>query len=105
MYSKLLSLKPPNLLASGKTPLEMLKKSDATSKWVRGQMSNFDYLMTLNTIAGRTYCDLMQYPVFPWILSDYTSETIDLNDPRVYRDLSRPVGALGKDRLKLFQER
>ncbi len=26
-------------------------------------MSNFDYLMSLNTLAGRSYNDLNQYPV------------------------------------------
>ncbi len=56
------------------------------------QISNFEYLMHLNTIAGRTYNDLNQYPVFPWILRDYESSTLDLSDPRVYRDLSKPVG-------------
>lgn len=40
----------------------------------RGDISNFEYLMHLNTIAGRTYNDLMQYPVFPWVLADYQSE-------------------------------
>jgi hypothetical protein len=30
--------------------------------------------MYLNTLAGRTYNDYMQYPVFPWVLADYTSE-------------------------------
>lgn len=49
-------------------------------KWVfivshkRGEISNFQYLMHLNTLAGRSYNDLMQYPVFPWILADYDSE-------------------------------
>jgi hypothetical protein len=50
--------------------------------------------MILNTIAGRTYNDLAQYPIFPWVLADYTSSTIDLNNPSVYRDLSKPIGAL-----------
>ena len=40
----------------------------------RDEISNFQYLMHLNTLAGRTYNDLMQYPIFPWVLSDYTSE-------------------------------
>ena len=53
--------------------------------WVNRQISNFDYLMKLNSIAGRTY-DLGQYPIFPWVLKDYRSETLDLSDPRVYRD-------------------
>lgn len=33
----------------------------------------------------------MQYPVFPWILSDYTSKTLDLTNPSSYRDLSKVV--------------
>lgn len=40
----------------------------------KGEMNNFEYLMHLNTLAGRTYNDLMQYPVFPWIIADYESE-------------------------------
>lgn len=32
--------------------------------------------MFLNTSAGRTYNDLTNYPVFPWILADYTSDTV-----------------------------
>lgn len=42
----------------------------------RGEISNFQYLMHLNTLAGRSYNDLMQYPVFPWILADFDSEVI-----------------------------
>lgn len=34
--------------------------------------------MHLNTLAGRSYNDLMQYPVFPWILADFDSEVISL---------------------------
>jgi len=47
-----------------------------TELWVQRKMSNFDYLMHLNTQAGRSYNDLSQYPVFPWVLSDYTSEKL-----------------------------
>ena len=82
------------------------------------QISNFEYLMQLNTLAGRSYNDitqvlspenylsmsnisirwlnsfddfifLFQYPVFPWIVSDYTSKYLDLADPLSYRDLSK----------------
>jgi len=45
-----------------------------TQKWVRGEITNFQYLMFLNTLAGRSYNDLMQYPIFPWVLKDYTSQ-------------------------------
>ena len=74
------------------SPVQLLRKSGLTEMWQKRQISNFDYLMHLNTIAGRNYNDLTQYPVFPWVLQDYTSESIDLKDPKVYRDLSKPIG-------------
>ena len=61
--------------------------------WQRRELSNFEYLMRLNELAGRTHNDLNQYPVFPWVLSDYTSATLNLADPASFRDLSRPMGA------------
>ena len=47
-----------------------------TTKFQRGEITNFQYLMHLNTLACRSYNDLMQYPVFPWVLADYDSEVI-----------------------------
>jgi hypothetical protein len=83
--------------AARRPPAKQLRRAGHTERWQRGEMSNFgilslfnvyqqrpfsnintyylDYLMELNTLAGRTYVDLNQYPVFPWILTDYTSET------------------------------
>ena len=79
--------------------------SETTEKWRRREVSNFDYLMALNTMAGRSFNDVTQYPVFPWVVSDYTSETLDLSDPRVFRDLSKPIGALTPGRLQKIVER
>lgn len=105
----IVSLRPPNLQADGwfaGHPSRMMKAKKAlTDAWRKREISNFEYLMELNTIAGRTYNDPGQYPVFPWILSDYTSKKIDLNDPKVYRDLSKPVGALEPKRLQQFLDR
>jgi hypothetical protein len=73
----------------------------ARERWRRREISNFEYLMTLNTLAGRSYNDLTQYPVFPWVLADYTSEKLDLSNPAMFRDLSKPVGALDTKRFKV----
>lgn len=99
--------KPPNLKfhAYSLTPNALLKKSKLTQKWQRREISNFEYLMGLNTFANRTYNDLTQYPVFPWVIKDYNSDVLDLNDPSIYRDLSKPVGALNEKRLKNILER
>ena len=40
-------------------------------------------------VIGRTYSDLNQYPVFPWILKNYNSSTCDLSDPNNFRDLTK----------------
>ncbi|XP_061165431.1 neurobeachin-like protein 1 isoform X2 [Saccostrea echinata] len=106
VYSKILSLKPPNLIYTvSRSPAEMLKASGLTKKWVQREISNFEYLIELNAIAGRTYNDLSQYPVFPWILSDYTSDTLDLEDPKVYRNLSKPIGANNPKNEKEVKEK
>lgn len=59
----------------------------------------------LYSLADRSINDLTQYPVFPWVISDYISKVLDLNDPKSYRDLSKPVGALNEVRLQRLLER
>lgn len=46
-------------------------------------------IKSLLIYIGRTYNDLNQYPVFPWILTNYESEELDLSLPSNYRDLSK----------------
>ncbi|PKS09441.1 hypothetical protein jhhlp_004056 [Lomentospora prolificans] len=73
-------------------------------RWQRGEISNFHYLMMVNTMAGRTFNDLTQYPVFPWVIADYTSEELDLSDPLTFRDLSKPMGTQTGGRIPGFHE-
>ncbi|XP_050561954.1 WD repeat and FYVE domain-containing protein 3 isoform X1 [Spodoptera frugiperda] len=90
---------PGGLLAT------LIGDTSVTQRWLRGEISNFQYLMHLNTLAGRSYNDLMQYPVFPWILADYDSLELDLNDPATFRDLTKPMGAQSPERLEQFRKR
>ncbi|KAJ3389835.1 Neurobeachin-like protein 1 [Lobulomyces angularis] len=104
--NRLNSLKPANLIyPESRNPPELFSRGGMTEKWQRHEISNFTYLMYLNTVSGRSYNDLSQYPVFPWILTDYTSPEIDLNNPNIYRDLSKPIGSLNSKRLSLVLER
>ncbi|KAJ3272044.1 hypothetical protein HDV01_005996 [Terramyces sp. JEL0728] len=93
------SVLPTNLFGGG-SPLNEL-----TQKWVNREISNLAYLMHLNTLAGRSYNDLTQYPVFPWVLSDYDSEEVDLESAVSYRDLSLPMGGQSSFRAEQFAER
>ena len=71
-----------------------------TEKWVQRKMSNFKYLLILNMLSGRSFNDPSQYPFMPWVLSDYENPKIDLKNVGVYRDLSKPIGALNEERLE-----
>ncbi|KAK6940766.1 BEACH domain [Dillenia turbinata] len=76
-----------------------------SKRWQNGEISNFQYLMHLNTLAGRGYSDLTQYPVFPWVLADYESETLDLTDPKTFRKLDKPMGCQIPEGEEEFRKR
>jgi len=89
---------------SGQFLHEELKK--LMQAWSHGAISNFDYLLSLNILAGRSYNDICQYPVFPWVLSNYTSDEIpDLEDKANFRDMTKPMGALNEERLAELLDR
>lgn len=77
------------------------RRDELVALWQSNKITNFEYLMQLNVLAGRTYQDLEQYPVFPWILADYGSENLDLSKKETFRDLSKPMGALNEERKKV----
>lgn len=51
-------------------PRVVFRKSKLTELWRKRKISNFEYLMALNRMAGRSFNDLTQYPVFPWVSVD-----------------------------------
>uniref|UniRef100_A0A8C1ZSL8 Neurobeachin n=1 Tax=Cyprinus carpio TaxID=7962 RepID=A0A8C1ZSL8_CYPCA len=62
-------------------------------------------LWIFHYLSGRTYNDLNQYPVFPWVLTNYESEELDLTIPGNFRDLSKPIGALNPKRAVFYGDR
>uniref|UniRef100_A0A0N5C5B4 BEACH domain-containing protein n=1 Tax=Strongyloides papillosus TaxID=174720 RepID=A0A0N5C5B4_STREA len=90
---QILSLELPNLIVNLEGQLKNI-----TQTWRQGIITTFEYLMLLNKLAGRSYNDLMQYPVFPFILSDYTSETLNINNPNSYRILQKPIAIQDKSK-------
>lgn len=48
-------------------------------------MTNMEYLSILNKMAARSYNDLMQYPVMPFVLASYNSTELDLSQMSSYR--------------------
>lgn len=57
--------------------------------------------MYCNSLASRSYKDIMQYPVFPWIYRDYGSKNVDFSNKDLYRDLTKNMGRNGtQDRIQ-----
>ena len=92
-----------NLLNSKK-----INKSETLSakvaEWANWKVSNFEMLMFFNLVSSRSYNNVTQYPVFPWIIKSYLDSKIKP------RELSVPVGMIetddenSKSRKKKFLE-
>ena len=46
-------------------------------------------------------CDLQ----FPWVVVDFESEELDLQNPATFRDLTKPVGSQNPDIERTVRER
>ena len=51
--------------------LKSINLSKIVKAWKNWEISNFNFLMWLNIFGNRSYNDISQYPVFPWILINY----------------------------------
>ena len=75
----------------------IIKLNKLVKMWKNWEISNFEFLMLLNMLSNRSYIDISQYPVFPWLLINYEDplikETSDKKDYS-YRNLSLPMGML-----------
>ena len=81
---------------------------ELTKKWENGELNNFEYLMWINRYSGRSYNDLSQFPVFPWVIANYSADTFNKEFMKIdsnVRDLRQPMGKLNEDRFESYKER
>ncbi|KAM7463204.1 hypothetical protein LguiA_031325 [Lonicera macranthoides] len=64
------------------------------SQWWRGELSNFEYLLVLNRLAGRRWGDHTFYTVMPWVI-DFSVKP-DENNNAGWRDLTKSKWRLAK---------
>ncbi|CAM8986013.1 unnamed protein product [Rhodiola kirilowii] len=67
--------------------------------WWKGEMSNFEYLLILNKLAGRRWGDHTFHPVMPWVI-DFSSKPAEDSDAG-WRDLSKSKWSYKARRLPL----
>ena len=61
-------------------------------EWQSRNISTLEYLMWLNIFAGRSFSDLTQYPVFPWLITNFEKNELDLKND--FRDLGLSMGMM-----------
>lgn len=110
LYPRSAPLLQPFYGAKPRTVIQKMRlpqRPEATLQqaWRAREISNFEYIMHLNTIAGRTYNDLGQYPIFPWVLADYSSAQLRLTDRASFRDLRYPMGAQSAEQRRGVHEK
>ena len=77
----------------------MYKKKDMNiknlyEKWQNWEISTFKFLMFCNMYSNRSLNDINQYPVFPWIITDYTDAEISLEKENAIRPFGVPMGMM-----------
>jgi hypothetical protein len=98
-------------------PVKQFEALRLTERWLNGELSNFEYLFEVNLYSGRSYNDLSQYPIYPWVIMiDYLHDikscdflSGDLEEffsNLTNRDLDNNIGSIGdKGRLKNYVKR
>ena len=81
------------------------EKTDYTKKFVKGEMSSFNYILLLNKYSSRSYNDYNQYLIFPLLIYEINGENIKLRDLSKAICLNKNADNLGKYSLnrKLVQ--
>ena len=71
------------------------KKKDFTNNWLNNKITTLEYLLFINKYSCRSYNDINQYPVFPWlrIMGDKV------------RDLKNTIAAQTEDARMMLKEK
>ena len=77
----------------------MYKKKDMNlknlyEKWQNWEISTFKFLMLCNIYSNRSLNDINQYPVFPWIITNYKDKIISLENNNLIRPFELPMGMM-----------
>ena len=65
--------------------------------WYTNKISNFEFLMKLNLASGRSMNEPSLYPIFPWTLTDFQSQHIQLKESKSYRQFSEHMASQNED--------
>ncbi len=116
-FNKLLNFSNNKNIKTDKEFYTSIKIFEIIEQWNKTKkISNFEFILQLNILANRSFTDITQYPVFPWIINNYEKDSYsylinkyeinsnineneknnEKNDDNKFRDLTNPMGMLCK---------
>ena len=81
-------------------PIEYFNKKKFCNNWLDGKLPTLDYLLLINKYSGRSYNDLTQYIIFPWLLNNYS----DVNNKNNFRKMNLSMAIQDKTNLESIKE-
>ena len=67
--------------------------------WKNNKISTLEYLMWINIYGNRSFRDITQFPVFPWIIDNYRTNTFeDIINNGSFRNFELPMGMMALDK-------
>ena len=109
IFENIVGYENNSMTDSIKKTVKKKKLSKIIEMWKEWKITNYELLMWLNIYGNRSFNDISQYPVFPWILNSYQDPLKNDNSEEKYnlRDMSLPMGMLaleekGEQRKELF---
>ena len=79
---------------------KLVEMTGITTQWRQWNITTYEYLYYLNILGGRSFCDTSQYPIYPWVIMDVSSHSLNLEDDSIYRDLSKSMLGLSESKLE-----
>ena len=71
------------------------KKKDFTKNWLNNKITTLEYLLFINKYSCRSYNDINQYPIFPWLR---------ISGDKI-RDLKNTIAAQTEDQRMMLREK
>ena len=72
--------------------------SEIKDLWKNNKISTLEYIMWINIYGNRSFRDVAQYPVLPWILNDYSLNNFDsIINLNSIRNFNLPMGMMNLD--------
>mmetsp|Transcript_3005 Transcript_3005/g.2856 ORF Transcript_3005/g.2856 Transcript_3005/m.2856 type:complete len:167 (-) Transcript_3005:1805-2305(-) len=95
-----------------KNPKQRFEQLKFKKMWEDGDMPNQQFLMLINKYSGRSFNDMRQYPIFPWIINDYKIDNKTFAEKfgkeEIFRDLQKNTATLSPEKKfvanKIYQQ-